>query len=84
MRRIQCIRHLHSQVQQPGVRHGPPVVELVQALAFQQLHHDEGLLAAFIELVNSADTGMVQRGGGARFPPEAFQCRRILACGLGQ
>ena len=60
MRRIQRIRHLHSQVQQPGVRHGPPVVELVQALTFQQLHHDEGLLAAFIEFVNSADAGMVQ------------------------
>ena len=60
MRRIQRIRYLHSQVKQPGVGHGPPVVELVQALTLQQLHHDEGLLAAFIELVNGADAGMVQ------------------------
>ena len=33
---------------------------LIEALAFQQLHDDEGLVAAFVQLVDSADAGMVE------------------------
>ena len=72
------------KVQQLGVRHGAPVVELIQALPFQQLHHDERLVAAFVQFVNGADAGMVQGGGSACFAPETLQCRRVLAGGFGQ
>jgi hypothetical protein len=44
----------------------------------QQFHHDEGLIAAFIQLVNRADAGMVERGGSACFAPKAFQRSRVL------
>ena len=84
MRRIQGIRHLHPEVQQPGVRHRATVMGPVEALPFQQLHYDEGLVAAFVQLVDGADAGMVQRRGGARFAPETLQGRWLLACRFGQ
>jgi hypothetical protein len=59
-------------------------VELIQALPFQQLHHDERLITAFVQLVDRADAGMIQRGGCAGFTPETLQRRRILAGGFGQ
>jgi len=59
MCRVQRIGHLYPEVQQLGVRHGPPVVELLQALPLQQFHHNQGLIAAFVQLVNSTDTGMI-------------------------
>ena len=51
---------------------------LAQALALQQLHGDEPLPIAFLDGVDGADIGMVQRRRGARFLLKAFQCRRIL------
>lgn len=58
--RVQRICHLHTKVQQLGVRHGATELGLIEALAFQQFHDDEGPVAAFVQLVDSADAGMVQ------------------------
>ena len=44
----------------------------------------KGLVTAFVQLVDSADAGMVQRRRGTRFAPETLQRRRVLARGLGQ
>ncbi len=43
----------------------------------QKLHGDVGLLAAFPNVVNGADVGMVESGSGASFTPEAFQRLRV-------
>ena len=84
VRRVQRIRYLHPEVQQLGVRHGPMGMDLVQALPLQQLHYDKGLIVTVVQLIDSADTRMVQRRGSARFSPKAFQHRRVLARGFGQ
>jgi hypothetical protein len=84
MRCIQCICDLHPEVQQPGIRHCSPVIKLVEALPLQQFHHDEGLIAAFIQFVNGTDARMIQRGGRACFAPETFQRRRVWAGRFGQ
>ena len=81
---VERIRHLHPEVQQLGVGHGTAEMGPVEALAFEQFHHDEGLVAAFVQLVDGADAGMVQRRRGTRFAPETLQRRRVLARGLGQ
>jgi hypothetical protein len=81
---VEGIRRLHPEVQQLGVGHGPAEIRPVEALAFEQFHHDEGLVAAFVQLVDGADAGMVERRSGARLAPETLQRRRVLARGLGQ
>ncbi|HUK86276.1 MAG TPA: hypothetical protein VLT85_01315, partial [Terriglobales bacterium] len=38
----------------------------VQGLALQQFHGDEGAAAGLVDLVDGADVGMAEGGGGAR------------------
>src|SRR5215472_14281288 len=46
---------------------------MFEGLAFQVLHHDEGLAFMLVNVVNGANVGMVQGGGSTRFPLEAFK-----------
>ena len=40
----------------------------------QQFHHDEGLSLELVNLVDSADVGMIETGGGAGLALKPFQC----------
>ena len=53
-------------------------------VSFEELHRDEGLPVILIDVVDGADVGMVQRGGGPSFAPEAFQRLRIVSELFGQ
>ena len=44
-----------------------------QGLAFEQFHSDEVLVFMLADLINGADVGVIQRGGGPRFTPETFK-----------
>ena len=57
---------------------------VLQRLPLQELHHDEGLALVFIDVVNRADVGMIQRGGSPRLALEAFQRLAVLAEMFGQ
>src|SRR5208282_2330809 len=46
---------------------------LLQALALQLLHHDEGVPVVILDTVNRANVGMVQQRRRPRLPREAFQ-----------
>src|SRR6516225_8212855 len=46
---------------------------MLEGLALQVLHDDEGLAFMLINVVNGANVGMVQCGGSTGFPFEAFQ-----------
>src|SRR5271157_2299873 len=46
---------------------------LLQRLAFQIFHDDEGPTFVFIDLINRADVGMIERRGGAGLALEAAQ-----------
>ena len=46
--------------------------------------NDEGLITEFADLIDGADVGMVQCGGGTRLPAEAFQRLRVLGNFVGQ
>ena len=41
--------------------------------AVQQLHHDEMLALVLADVVDRADVRVVERRGGARLAPEAFE-----------
>ncbi len=46
---------------------------VLQRLALQKLHDDEGLAFVLTNLMNGADIGMVERGGGAGLALETLQ-----------
>ena len=46
---------------------------LLQALALQLLHHDEGMAVVILNAVDGADVGMVQQRSRPCFPLEALQ-----------
>ena len=50
---------------------------MLQRHALEELHDDEGVAVLLADVVNRADVGMVQRGRGPRFSPEAHQRVRI-------
>jgi hypothetical protein len=49
---------------------------MTERLAFQKLHHDEGLALVLSEVVNRADVRMIERRGGPGFPLESFHRKR--------
>ena len=48
-------------------------MHLLQALALQLLHHDEGMPVVILNAMNRADVGMVQQRRRPRLAREAFQ-----------
>ena len=62
----QALRHLDRQVD--GARRAHPARhQHRQRLAPDQLHGDEGGAVRLVDLVDDADRGMGERGGGLRF-----------------
>jgi hypothetical protein len=51
---------------------------MLQWSAFQVLHRDEGAARIFPDVVNGADVGMIQRGGGLGFTAETLERIRIV------
>ena len=50
---------------------------MLQCHAVQKLHRDERLLATLANVVNRANVGVVEGGGGTSFTSETFQCLRV-------
>ena len=46
---------------------------MLEGLAFQKFHRNEGSSLGLANLVDRADVGMIQRRCSSRFPPEAAE-----------
>lgn len=57
---VEGVGDLDAEVEQAGEGHGLAAKELVEAVAFEDLHDDEGRVAGLVELVDGTDGGMVQ------------------------
>ena len=76
---IERIGDLRAEIEQ-GIRgHGPAADAFTKRLPFKDFHHQIGAPIVFADVVNRADSGMIQRRCGARFALEAFERGRI-AC----
>ena len=51
---------------------------MFQRLPFQVLHCDERTAIVFIDFVDGADVGMIQRRCGLSFPLKSGQCLRVF------
>src|SRR5439155_10999389 len=68
----------HIKVQRLTFYTGP------ESMPLEQLHNDERLVSVFVNVMDGADVGMIERGGGFGLTPEAFQCEVILREALRQ
>jgi hypothetical protein len=50
---------------------------VLEGHAFEILHDDEGLAGGFVDFMDGADVGVIQRRGGAGFTLEAFERLRV-------
>ena len=84
MRRIQGVSDLTGEVQQLiGLdRFGRDT--LLQRLALEQLHGDEGLALVLIDVMDGADAGMVEGRCGARFTLKSLKRLVVSGQGLGK
>ena len=70
---IERAGHLDTGVEQ-FVKRQRAVGDLVlQRVPIEKFHGDEMLACEFIDFIDRADVGMIQRGGGARFALEALE-----------
>ena len=51
---------------------------MLERAPFQKFHGDEGAAAIFADIVNRADVGMIQRGGGLCFALKTLERLRIV------
>ena len=71
----------HEQLAQPK---RPLLEPLLQSLALDVLHGDEGFPFDLANLVDLADVGMIQRRRQLGFSQESFACDRVLFESLRQ
>ena len=64
--------------------HRAPGDEMLERLAIQKFHGDEGLAVFLPDVVNCADIGMIQCGGGLGFPAKTLQGLAVLFKIFGQ
>src|SRR6202166_1908164 len=57
---------------------------MLQRQPVEILHHQKPLSLVVGDLMNSADVGMIQSGGGARLPSKPLQGLRVLRHIVGQ
>src|SRR6185369_13058582 len=81
---IERVGDLYSQVKQQWQWQWVVGNALSQSRAIQILHRDKALVLRLADFVNHADVGMIEAGGGPRFPAEPFQHRGVFGDQLGQ
>ena len=58
--------------------------DVLERGAVEKFHGDEGAAVVFADVVDGADVGMVQRGGGTRFTFESFERLRVVGEIVGE
>ncbi len=82
MRGVERVGNLDSEVEHLVECERLLADAMLQRLAFEQFHGDEGdsfaAVIHHINFINRADVGVIQRRGCARFALKSFECRAIF------
>ena len=84
VRCVQCIDDLDAELQHLLGLHRLARDTLLQRLALQQLHDNELLAFVLANVVDGANIGMIQGGGGTGLAPKALQRLGVAGKLLGQ
>ena len=78
VRCVESVGDFDGQIEQRFGVQGTAGDTVLEGLAFEELHDDEGLAVFLIDLVDGADVGMVESRGGAGFSLEAVEGLAVL------
>ena len=84
MRGVERVGHLDREIEQVVEFHGAAGDDVLQRLAVEKFHGDEGFAVRFSDIVNRANVGMVQGGGSLGFPLETREGLRVFRDIVGQ
>ncbi len=84
VRCVQAVGNLDADFKELGNFQRLAADAVLQRLAFEQFHGDEGAAFVFADVVNGADVGMIEQGSGARFAAEALDGLRVLGNIVGE
>src|SRR5215468_10074318 len=84
VRRIQCVGHLNCKIKESFDGERSSLNAVLQRLAVQKLHRDEGLSPAFADLIDGTNSGMIQGRSSASLATKPFQCLRFPGQIYGQ
>ena len=76
--------HLHGEIKQLTGRQrlvllASALNQFAQRLPLEQLHHEKRLAFMFAEFVDGADVGVIENGGGPRFPFKALEGAGVMS-----
>ena len=75
---VERVGDLNGEIEQIVEFHGAAGDGVLQGLAVEKFHGDEGFAVGFADIVNRADVGMVQGGCGLSFSLEAREGLRVF------
>ena len=81
---VKALGNLHGEVEELFEWKRLAGDQVLEGLALEALHGDEGDVFVFADFVDGADVGMVEGGGGAGFAAEALQSDGILGERFGE
>ena len=84
VRRLQRVRDLDPEVQQRPEVERPPPDPVREGFPLEQLHGDEVLPLVVVDLVDRADSRVIEGGGSAGLALEALERGRVLGHFRGQ
>ncbi len=76
--RIQSIRDLDDQIQKSIRFEGLALNDVLECVALEQLHGDEGLAFILVDFINRADVGVIQAGSSLRLTLKSLQRLMVL------
>jgi len=77
VRRLERIGDVDADLEELPRFERSDVDTVLQGHPLEQLHHDEGLPLVLSDVVNRADVGVVEGGGGLRLSSEALYSGRV-------
>ena len=81
---IERIRRLDANVEQFIEGESAGGDPMLQGLALEKFHGNEGFAAGIVNFIDRADVRMIQRGGGFGFALEAIEGLRIFGYVVGR
>src|ERR1022692_1022103 len=73
MGRVQSISDVDGDVEELLDVDWPIVDQVLESPSFEKLHYEECPTVLFADVIDDADVGMVQRGGGTRLAAKPFE-----------
>jgi hypothetical protein len=84
MRRVQHVGYFYGEIKKAIELHGLACDDVFQRGAVEKFHGDEGFAVFLADVVDGADAGVIQGGGGLRFALETAEGLRIAGNFVGK